>query len=121
MMKIAMPVKQKLNGNYALSPSFGKAPFFIVYETDTDSYEVVRNEFLNGRDIINLLSSKGVKVIITNHIGLNAYKKVLDLGLSAYYSEKKNKDFKEVINDYKQGILKEITPELLVHLSSHKH
>lgn len=120
-MKIAMPLKQKLKGVYALSPSFGKAPFFLIYETEDGSYEVINNEFLNGRDVINMLSSKGVKVIITNHLGLNAYKKITDLGLKAYYSEKKNKDFMEVVNDYKQGLLREITPELLLEISAHKH
>lgn len=104
-----------------LSPSFGKAPFFLIYQTDDNSYEILKNEFLNGRDVINMLSSKGVKVVIVNHIGLNAYKKIIDLGLAAYYSEKKNIDFIEIVNDYANGLLREITPELLLEISSHKH
>lgn len=120
-MKIAVPLKKRMNGNYVVSPSFGKAPFFLVYETDDSSYEIVPNDFQNGRDILNLLSSKGVRVVITNHLGFNAYKKVIELGLIAYYTEKKNRDFMDVINDYEKGLLKEITPELLTQISAHKH
>lgn len=120
-MKISIPLKKRISGSYVVSPSFGKAPFFLVYETDDGSYEIIVNNFQNGRDILNLLSSKGVRVVITNHLGFNAYKKVIELGLVAYYTEKKNKDFMEVINDYEKGALKEITPELLTQISAHKH
>ncbi len=119
-MKIAMPVKPS-KGKYVLSSAFGKARFFLIYDLESDSYEIVENKELSGRDAINLISSKGSKVVITNHIGGGAYRLLTELGLKAYFTESKNKPFDDVIKEYKEEKLKEITPSNFMLIPKHHH
>ncbi|MEZ0323076.1 MAG: NifB/NifX family molybdenum-iron cluster-binding protein [Hydrogenothermaceae bacterium] len=119
-MKIAMPVKPK-SGEYVLSTAYGKAKFFLIYDTDTNSYEIVENKYLNGRDVANLLSVHRVDVVITNHIGSGAYNHLINLGMKAYFTESKNEHFERIIGEFKEGKLKEITPQMLMLLPQHYH
>ena len=119
-MKVAMPVKPSKD-TYLLSSAFGKARFFLIYDIDSNSYEIVENKELSGRDAINLISSKGAKIVITNHIGGGAYRLLNELGLKAYFTESKNKPFNEVIIEYKDGKLKEITPQNFMLVPQHNH
>ncbi len=105
-MKIALPVKYVKN-EYLLSSAYGKAPIFMIYDLETNSFEIVENKYLNGRDVANLLSSKGAKAVITNHLGQGAYKHLKDLNIKAYFSELKNKPVEESINLFKENKLKE--------------
>ncbi|MGC9006465.1 MAG: NifB/NifX family molybdenum-iron cluster-binding protein [Sulfurihydrogenibium sp.] len=119
-MKVAMPVKPS-QGKYLLSSAFGKARFFLIYDLDSGSYEVVENKELSGRDAVNLISSKGAKIVITNHIGGGAYRLLNELGLKAYFTESKNKPVDDIINEYKDGKLKEITPQNFMLIPQHHH
>jgi predicted Fe-Mo cluster-binding NifX family protein len=119
-MKIAMPVKPS-KGKYVLLSAFGKARFFLIYDLESDSYEIVENKELSGKDAINLISSKGSKVVITNHIGGGAYRLLTELGLKAYFTESKNKPFEDVIKEYKEEKLKEITPSNFMLIPKHHH
>lgn len=119
-MKIAMPVKPKME-SYLLSPAYGKAKFFLIYDTETNNYEIVENKYLNGRDVANLLSSHKVDIVITNHIGGGAYEHLTNLGIKAYFTEMKNEPFEKVINEFKEGKLKEITRQMLMLLPQHHH
>ncbi|MEJ5172979.1 MAG: NifB/NifX family molybdenum-iron cluster-binding protein [Hydrogenothermaceae bacterium] len=119
-MKIAMPVKPK-SESYVLSPAFGKAKFFLIYDMDTENYEIVENKYLNGRDVANLLSVNKVNVVITNHIGGGAYKHLVDLGMKAFFTELKNEPFEKILDEFKRGNLKEITPQMFILLPQHDH
>lgn len=119
-MKIAMPVKKK-GETYLLSSAYGKAPFFLIYNLENNNFEIAKNEGLNGKYVADMLSSKNVKVVITNHIGAGAFNALQQKGIKAYFTEKKNTDFKEVIDEFKNGKLKEITPEIFHMIPKHHH
>ncbi|WP_297889015.1 NifB/NifX family molybdenum-iron cluster-binding protein [Sulfurihydrogenibium sp.] len=119
-MKVAMPVKPSKD-KYLLSSAFGKSKFFLIYDLETDSYEIVENKELSGREAVNLISSKGAKIVITNHIGGGAYKLLTEIGLKAYFTQSKNKPFETVLQEYKEGKLKEITPANFMLIPQHHH
>ncbi len=106
-MKIALPVK-KVSDGYLLSSRFGKAPFFLIFDAKTDEIKVIRNEYQNGRDIANILSSKGVKAVITYHIGKGAFNHLKNLCMEVYYSDNKNIPYTKVIQQFKEGNLQKI-------------
>lgn len=107
-MKIALAVKY-IKDEYILSPAYGKAPIFMVYDLENNSFEIVENKYLNGKDVANFLSSKNVKSVITNHLGQGAYQHLKELNIKAYFSELKNKPVIESINLFKENKLKEFT------------
>ncbi|WP_051524436.1 NifB/NifX family molybdenum-iron cluster-binding protein [Sulfurihydrogenibium subterraneum] len=108
-MKIALPVKPQKE-EYLLSPAFGKAKFFLIYDTETQEVKIVENEHLSGRDVVNILSKEKVNVVITNHLGGGAYRHIIDCGIKAIYTESKNAPYKEVINQFLEGKLREFQP-----------
>ncbi len=61
-----------------VDPRFGRARYFIVYDTDTDEYEVVDNsENANamsgaGPQSAKVIANRGVKVVLTGNVGPNA-------------------------------------------------
>lgn len=109
-MKIALPVK-KANDSYMLSSKFGKTPFFLIFDTETGEIKVIRNEYQNGRDIANILSSKGVKTVITHHIGKGAFNHLKNLCIDVYHSENKNISYTKVIQQFKERNLQKIKDE----------
>ncbi|MFN3977840.1 MAG: NifB/NifX family molybdenum-iron cluster-binding protein [Sulfurihydrogenibium azorense] len=108
-MKIALPVKPQKD-EYLVSPAFGKAKFFLIYDTQSQDVKIVENEHLSGRDVVNILSKEKVEIVITNHLGGGAYQHMVNCGIKPYYTESKNVSYKEVINQFLEGKLREFQP-----------
>ena len=74
-----------------LSPSLGKCPNFLIYDTETKSYECFENKARledksNGPKAIRNLVSNGVDHLITYHIGRNAFNEAKLSGLPVFMS-----------------------------------
>lgn len=62
----------------AVDPRFGRCPYFVVVDTDTMAYEAFPNTSIGaahgaGIQAAQLVSSRGVKVVLTGNVGPNAY------------------------------------------------
>lgn len=60
-----------------LSDAFGKSKYFMIYDTDSKSFEFIANPFLAelggaGIQTARLLIEKNIEAVITTHIGLNS-------------------------------------------------
>ncbi|WP_297453873.1 NifB/NifX family molybdenum-iron cluster-binding protein [Persephonella sp.] len=119
-MKIAMPVKPK-GDDYVLSTAYGKAKFFLIYDTDIQEAKIIENKALNGKGIAQDLAAEHVDVVITNHIGGGAYNALVEKGIKAYFTKDKNQSYKKIIQDFLQNKLNEITPQNFYLIPQHHH
>jgi len=68
---------------------FGRCPFFIIYNTDNDSFEHVENQArqaMGGAGIQTgqMIADRGVKAVITGNVGPNAFKVLSAAGIEIY-------------------------------------
>jgi len=94
-----------------LDQRFGRAEMFILYNTDDDSFSVIDNkqniESLSGAGIQaaqNIINS-GAEAVITTNCGPNAFRVLSTAGVKVFSS--KGGKIKDIIDDYKNGKLKE--------------
>ncbi len=72
--------------NSAVDPRFGRCRYYVIVETDTMRCEAVENPNLNaasgaGIQSGQLMASKGVQVVLTGHVGPNAYQVLSAAGI----------------------------------------
>jgi len=108
-MKIALPVtSDKVEDQ--MNRTFGRAPKFMIYETQTDAFEMVDNaQNLNaaqgaGTQSAQNVASSGAKAIICKNCGPNAYQVLTAAGIEIYIAE--SGTVKENIEKFKKGELK---------------
>ena len=75
-MKIALPVEEKTL-NTPVCVSFGRTPFFMIFNTKNGEYEFIDNSAAAsqggaGIKAAQLLADKGAKAVITFRCGENA-------------------------------------------------
>lgn len=76
-MKIGISATEKTL-DAAIDPRFGRCRYFLIIDTDTDSFEVLENDQHNasggaGIQAAEHLAKKNVSVVITGNVGPNAY------------------------------------------------
>jgi len=78
--------------NAPLVNQFGRAPKFLIYDLDEDTFEVVDNQKnVNavkgaGIDAAGTLTQQGVNGIVTGYCGPNAYRVLSAAGVKVYYT-----------------------------------
>ena len=94
-MKLAITSSDKsLEGN--VDQRFGRCKFFIIYDTDTDGFEVVDNEVnLNasqgaGIQSASNLANLGVEAVLTGHLGPNAFRTLSAANIKVYAGVSEN-------------------------------
>lgn len=75
-MKILIPAEQP-NMNGEISPSFGRAPFFLVYDIEQKAEEFIKNTAADNRGgagiaAAQLVVDSGAQVLIVPRLGENA-------------------------------------------------
>jgi predicted Fe-Mo cluster-binding NifX family protein len=71
----------------AVDPRFGRAPYFLIVDSETFSFEVVdNNENVNalkgaGIQAARLVSEKGAGILLTGYCGPNAFKTLKAAGI----------------------------------------
>ena len=72
-----------------MDEKFGRARFFIVYDTETQSYTVVENPGCGvasgaGPTAVQLVRDQGAQVVLAKHIGPKARDVMLASGIEFY-------------------------------------
>ena len=87
-MKIAFPTQQNFGLQSPLFSHFGSATFFIVADTESDSFETVINpdrEHVHGQcQPLKALNGKPVDAIVVGGIGKGALQKLLAANIKVY-------------------------------------
>ena len=100
----------------SIDPRFGRCPYFIIVDSETMQYEAIPNmasQAMSGAGIqaVQIIASKGVKVVITGNVGPNAFQALsaarIKVVTGAYGT------VKEAIEKYKRGELKEISNPII--------
>lgn len=93
-----------------VDPRFGRCPFFIIYDTDSDTFEFLENESreaMGGAGIQagQAIAAKGAGAVISGHFGPNAFR-VLQAAKIKMYPEVSG-TVREAIEKFKNGQLTE--------------
>ena len=74
-----------------VSEDFGHAPFFLIIDSDTLDYTVIKNEFVDaegaGMKVADSIVSLGVDAVITGGIGSHGYDILTRAGIKVCYDE----------------------------------
>jgi len=119
-MKIIIPVESK-NADAPVCPSFGRTPFFMLFDTETQKYDFIDNAAANsqggaGIKAAQTLVDSGAKVLITYRCGQNAADVLNAGGIAIYKAE--NGSANDNIQKYKEEKLAILTD---IHPGFHNH
>ncbi len=109
-MKIAVTAQGK-EKNSPFDPRFGRAQFFLIVDTETNSVQPVDNtQNLNamqgaGIQSSNTLIQQGVKAVITGNVGPKAYRTLSAADIKVYLANEKTVD--DAIQQFQSGALQE--------------
>ncbi|RKY39498.1 MAG: dinitrogenase iron-molybdenum cofactor biosynthesis protein [Candidatus Omnitrophota bacterium] len=92
-----------------IDPRFGRCRYFIIADTDTLEFEVIKNPNINsvggaGIQSAQLVASKKVKAVLSGNVGPNAFRVLNAEGIDVYTQI--TGSVKEAIEAYKSGRLK---------------
>ncbi|HEX2957320.1 MAG TPA: NifB/NifX family molybdenum-iron cluster-binding protein [Chitinispirillaceae bacterium] len=90
-MKICMPVASSDGKSSELFGHFGSAPFFAIYDSDTDSVTIINNgvgEHEHGQCMpVNAIQNTGAEAVICKGMGLRAANLLSGAGIKPYLAE----------------------------------
>jgi len=92
-----------------LDPRFGRAPRFLVYDTDTTAFEIVDNraglEAAQGAGVqaAETLARVGVRGLVTGHCGPKALRVLAQAGIEVYNTDAST--VAEALTAYREGRL----------------
>ena len=120
-MKICIPT----NGNSGLEEKefshFGSAAFFALYDTESQQVEIVENKSQHHAhgacQPLQSLADHKIDVLLATGIGRHAVQNLNDGGIKVYAL--KGDSIQDVIRNYKENQLVEITP--LTACGGHGH
>ena len=109
-MKICITSKGK-NLESQVDPRFGRCAYFIVIDPDSMEFETMENsnaQTMGGAGIQSgqLISSKGVKVVLTGNVGPNAFQTLQASGIDIITGV--SGSVEEAVGKYKAGEFKPI-------------
>lgn len=111
-MRICIPTETDAGLKAKINAHFGSAPYFTVYDTDKEIFEVINNSnrhHAHGMcQPMGILDDKGVDVVVCGGMGARAVMKLNEGGIRAYRAIAGT--VADVLKRYKEGGLEEITP-----------
>jgi len=90
-VKIALPVENNM-ADSNISPSFGRAPYFLIYDSDTDESIYVNNTAAASQGGAGIKAAQavidlGAQALITPRCGENAAQVIKIAGIEMYKSQ----------------------------------
>ena len=112
-MKIAVSIEAGNDLRAPVSPNFGRAPRFLIYDSDTGDTHVLENAAASGAHgagtgAAALLVKEGVEAIISGRFGPNAHQALKAAGIRMFVSVS-DASAKAAIDRLLAGSLKEAT------------
>ncbi|QTA38045.1 NifB/NifX family molybdenum-iron cluster-binding protein [Thermosipho ferrireducens] len=109
-MKIAIPSEGKTLDSM-INDRYARAEYIIIYDIDREEIiEVIENDSSEahgkGSKVSQLLTNKGVKILITQNVGKNALEVLKAANIEVYLSKKDT--IKNAIQKLKDGTLEKI-------------
>lgn len=119
-MKIALPVDNN-SRDTGICPSFGRAPYFLIYETETKKSAFIDNSAIAsqggaGIKAAQAIIDQGATILITPRCGENAAEVITAAGIKIYKTT--SDSVADNIAAFTQGkltVLEEIHPGLHRH------
>jgi len=107
-----------------VDPRFGRCAYFMIVNTETGQFEVLKNDFAvagGGAGIQSgqFMVSNGVKAVLTGNVGPNAFQTLLAAGVEIYTGV--SGTIREAVEKFKSGNLKaEKGPSVDSHFGMNK-
>ncbi|WP_457568563.1 NifB/NifX family molybdenum-iron cluster-binding protein [Desulfurobacterium sp.] len=114
-MIVAVPaIETEINGKRLLSPHFGRAPGFVIFNGVTGESMFVENPkkragYGGGRLIADLFMRNGVDVVLVKEMGEGAFFNLQSAGVKVFLIPETIKFVEEAIDAYRDGKLKPLT------------
>jgi predicted Fe-Mo cluster-binding NifX family protein len=111
-MKIAFPIQANEGLEGVLADHFGRAPHFVIYETELKELRTIENtaEHFGGRASTPMLLEKNkVNVLICRGLGRRAIARFEELGMNVYIT--KHQIVKQALDAFNKGDLPLATDE----------
>lgn len=112
-MRICIPTETNEGTKARVFPHFGSAPYFLIYDTAKETFEVISNSdeyHMHGMcHPLKILENRNINAVICVGMGMRAVQKLNEGGIRAYRIS--GKTAQEIIKRYKEGVLEEITAE----------
>jgi len=85
-MKIAIPINNKGALDNKVAPHFGRANYFLIYNTEKKTFNILLNPETSGGSELppDFLHRQGVKAIIAFSLGPKAYNKFKNYNIKTY-------------------------------------
>ena len=110
-MRICIPIVTNEGLKAEVNAHFGSAPYFLIYDTEKEAFEVVNNSdshHMHGMcHPLKALDNKGVNVVVCGGMGARAVQKLNEGGIRTYRANAGTVE--EIVKKYKEGELEELT------------
>lgn len=95
-----------------VSPVFARCPYYVFYDLDKDTYEVVPNPSVTsgggaGAQAAQLIVNKGAKAMISGNVGPNAASVLQSAGVKMFIGEQAS--VKEAVEKFKAKKLRKVS------------
>jgi len=109
-MRICLPVEKNEGENSKVYGHFGSAPYFLIYDTENKSVEVLENgdkQHTHGAcNPLGAIEGKKVEAVVTGGMGMGAVMKLNAGGIKVYKSTLAT--VKEVVAEFGKGKMQEL-------------
>ncbi|MFH1683913.1 MAG: NifB/NifX family molybdenum-iron cluster-binding protein [Candidatus Margulisiibacteriota bacterium] len=100
------------NLDVIVDPRFGRCAYFVIVDPESLDFKAMANPNLSatggaGIQSAQLVAKEGAEAVVTGNVGPNAFQTLSSLGLKIYTGAAGT--IKEVIQQYKDGKLKEMS------------
>ncbi len=113
-MKICVPTRDSEGLDSGVYGHFGSAPYFLVYDTESDDHQVLDNAgrvHEHGRcNPLAAFARSPIDVLLTAGIGAGALLRLNEAGIKAFRCATEG-SASEAIRSFRSGSLHEISPE----------
>lgn len=95
-----------------VEPQFGRAPWFMIYDSDAGRWQAVDNSDTArapggaGRQAAEILARRGVRIVITGQCGPNAIRALSSAGIKVFQGA--DRAVAAALRDYQEGKLREL-------------
>ncbi|MFH1049554.1 MAG: NifB/NifX family molybdenum-iron cluster-binding protein [bacterium] len=111
-MKICIPTEEQKGLESMAYGHFGSAPFFVIYDTLTNDFEVLNNgnsEHEHGQcNPIQPLREKAVEAVVVAGMGARALMNLNNMGIQVFRTSE-SKSIKEIISGFDMQKMQRLT------------